>query len=119
MRMRSRRLVSLLLAVFVMFATFPDNMALAFGAEEAAGSHAMASCHEAMAADVGSLSHDHDAPVDAPQAQHGCCAGFMGILSPAVRSPVIPGAREAIAFSPSLHLSTRITGIYRPPRQNA
>ncbi|MDR2031531.1 MAG: hypothetical protein LBP86_04585 [Azoarcus sp.] len=117
--MRSRRLISFLLALFVMFAAIPGNMALAFDAGDAAGSHALASCHEAMAADADALPHDHDAPADVPQVWHGCCVSFVGIVSLAEFSLPGAGARETIAFSPSLRLASRVTGIYHPPRQNA
>ena len=116
--MRARKLFSFLLAVFVLFSTFPGGMVFAAGVVD--GSHAMASCHEAMTPDADSLAGSHhDAPADAPQAQHGCCVGFVGILSPAAFFPVLPGARETVLFLPSLRLASRITGIYRPPRLNA
>ncbi|MDR1229576.1 MAG: hypothetical protein LBK55_11320 [Azoarcus sp.] len=111
-----------------MFATFPGGMASAFSAKKAAGSHTIANCHETMTPSAGSLatghdhdtdSHGHDAPADAPQPQHGCCTGFVGILSVAALSPVIPRARESVLFLPSLRLISRTADIYHPPRQSA
>ncbi|MDR0717186.1 MAG: hypothetical protein LBF50_07210 [Azoarcus sp.] len=128
--MRARKLFSFLLAFFFLFATFPGGMAFAAGAGDADGSHAMAACHEAMALDADSAAAAHDADSharhgpDAPagagaQTQHGCCVGFACIVSLTELSLSLKGARETIAFRPSLRLAARITGIYRPPRQNA
>ncbi|MDR2260940.1 MAG: hypothetical protein LBE06_08465 [Azoarcus sp.] len=126
--MRSRKLLSFLLAFFFLFATFPGGMAFAAGTRDATGSHAMAACHESMALDADSAAahdtgpharHGSDAPAGA-QPQHGCCAGFACIVSLTELSPLpMDGAKEPIAFRPVLRLAARITGIYRPPRQNA
>ncbi|MDR1062840.1 MAG: hypothetical protein LBL48_02715 [Azoarcus sp.] len=110
-----------------MFATFPGGMVFTFSAKEASDSNVMITCHEAMtlgtdpSADHGhdTDSRGHDAPADAPQPQHGCCTGFVGILSMAALSPVIPRVRESVLFLPSLRLISRTADIYHPPRQSA
>jgi hypothetical protein len=121
--MRLRRFLSFLLAFLVMLATFPSNMAFAFGASDASGTPAMAGCHESMTANMDSAAHDtttheqhgHDAPVGA-QAQHGCCAGFVGIVSLTELFLPMESAREITAFRPSLRLAASMASIYRPPR---
>ncbi|MDR1661530.1 MAG: hypothetical protein LBR95_03760 [Azoarcus sp.] len=122
--MRPRQLISFLLSLFVMFATFPANMALASSAEASSGP---AACHGAKAANTDSFAalhdadlheqHERDAPASA-QVQHACCT-VVGILPLMAFSPLIPGAQEIIPFRPSLRLAASITGVYRPPRQNA
>jgi hypothetical protein len=84
--MRPCRFLSLLLAFLVLFASFPDGMALASGAKDRADSHTLsAACHESMTTDAGasiphhghdagsSLHGQHDAPM-AAQAQHDDCS---------------------------------------------
>ncbi|MDR2788846.1 MAG: hypothetical protein LBD06_10935 [Candidatus Accumulibacter sp.] len=131
--MHSRRSL-FLLAFFVLFAAFPGGMAFASGMKGMTGASAAMTmtCHESMTADADASSmtphHGHaadagqqgDDPVSADsQSPSDCCVSFAGILSMTVFSPMLPGAREAIAFSPSLRLAARVAGIYRPPRQYA
>ncbi|MDR0736749.1 MAG: hypothetical protein LBF51_07990 [Zoogloeaceae bacterium] len=85
--MRFPKFFSLLLAFFVMSAAFPGNMALASGARDTNGLHAMsANCHASANADTLPASlvaahdhalhgrHGHDMKIGA-QAQHDDCPG--------------------------------------------
>jgi hypothetical protein len=48
---------------------------------------------------------------------HNCCFSFVGIVSPTGLAIATPRHHDHIPFSPSLRLTTRVEGLYRPPRQ--
>ncbi|MDR3158525.1 MAG: hypothetical protein LBU11_05860 [Zoogloeaceae bacterium] len=146
--MRRQKFLSFLLALFVMSAAFPGNMALASGVKNADESYAntmSADCHETMTADADlfparfAAAHDHDADSsshghDAPMAEqgdcaHGCsdagcasiagCSSFVGLFSLTGFSFFLPSAWKTIPFQLSPHPDACNAGIYHPPRQNA
>lgn len=124
---RARKILSFLLVLSVMSATFPGSAALAFATTGGGGPHIMEGCHEAMTAhadahgqDAASHGQQHDRDdTDSPQSRHDCCTGFVGLVSPTGFFPLLHGARETPLFRPSLRLAANMTGIYRPPRQHS
>jgi hypothetical protein len=87
--MRRSKFFSSLLAFFVLFATFPGGMVVAFQASEARSQETektahddalaagLAVCHHGHDADSHSASHGrHEVSMDAQAAQHGDCSGM-------------------------------------------
>ena len=124
--MRARKYLSLLLVLAIIFAAFPNSVAMAFAATAGGGAHSMENCHRTLAGhadthdDAAAAHGQHDRDdTDPPQTRHDCCIGFVGLLSPTPFPPPVPGAQEPPPFRPSLRLAPYMTDIYRPPRPHA
>lgn len=114
--MRLKKLLTLLVAVCVLFAPVVSNasvsvdLPVAHAQDHKTGGHSetVADCH---------ASHDGFHHSDT-KVSHGCCFSLVGVLSD-IR--LIQAAQETaglIPFNTSLSLASRIEGLYRPPRQH-
>jgi len=54
---------------------------------------------------------------DSSKVSHSCCFSFIGMPSPTELIITTLTRGERIPFNPSLSLSARVEGLYRPPRQ--
>ena len=121
--MRPKKLLSFLLALFVLFSAVSGSAVFGAGMQDA--SSAASDCPMQMQdADSYSLAHDHDAGQNDRQDmggtqpfQHGCCAS-VGLVP--TESFFLPrqGEHAAFVFRSSLHLAAGVADIFRPPRQN-
>jgi hypothetical protein len=119
--MRPGKLLSFLLALFVLFSAVSGSAV--FGVAQDASS---AGCHESLTQDANPHFPTHDAGQNddwqdaggAQPLQHGCCVS-VGLVP--TESFFLPrqGERAAFVFRSSLHLATGVADIFHPPRQNA
>lgn len=115
--MGRKRLIAFLVGLCVLLAPMLSNGAVAAPAsveytqdrQTSDPSREMADCE---------TSHlgDH---TTSGKASHGCCFNFVGIVSAIDLVQPEFNTAERIPFSPSLSLSSRTEGLYRPPRQNS
>ncbi|MDR0634677.1 MAG: hypothetical protein LBF91_06840 [Azoarcus sp.] len=123
--MRARKCLLFLLVLSIVFAAFPNSVAMAFAATAGDGAHTMENCQGTLAGHTDRHGDDAASPgqhdrhdTDSPQTRHDCCISFVGLISPPPLSPPVHGAQEPLLFRPSLRLAPHMTDIYRPPRQH-
>lgn len=112
--MTLRKLLTLLVAVCVLFAPVVSNAAVPADVAVTHTQDQTAACHTADA----QASHDgiHHS---GSKVSHSCCAAFVGIVPNATLVYAAQGTDGLIPFNPSLSLISRIEGLYRPPRQTS
>lgn len=116
-RMGRKRLIAFLVGFCVLLAPMLSSGVVVVPASVEYAQDRQPSNHSIEMADCES-SHlgDH---TTSGKASHGCCFNFVGILSATDLVQPELNTGERIPFSPSLSLSSRTEGLYRPPRQNS
>ena len=115
--MKLRKLLSILVALCVLFAPVVSNASVSVDVPVAHTQDHKADCHTVTDCHT-SQSHDgmHHS---SSKVSHSCCAAFVGIVSDSNQVHVAQATDGLIPFNPSLSLISRIEGLYRPPRQNS
>lgn len=115
--MSFKKLLTLLVAFSVLFAPVVSNAAVFVDIPVAQTQDHKADCHT-VAPDDCHASHDN-AHHSGSKVSHGCCFSFVGIVPDMNMIHAAQGSEGFIPFNPSLSLSARIEGLYRPPRQHS
>lgn len=113
--MSFKKLLTLLVALCVLFAPVVSNAAVSVDIPAAYTQDHKADCHT-VAPDDCHASHDN-AHHSGAKVSHGCCFSFVGIVPDMNLIQAAQSSEGLIPFNPSLSLSSRIEGLYRPPRQ--
>ena len=115
--MSVKKLLTLLVALCVLFAPVVSNAVVSVEMPVAHTQDHTSDCHMLVVADC-HASHDtaHHSGV---KVSHGCCFSFVGIVPDMNLLQAAQSSKELIPFSSSLSLSSRIEGLYRPPRQRS
>ena len=113
--MSFKKLLTLLVAFCVLFAPVVSNAAVSVDIPAAYTQDHKADCHT-VAADDCHASHDNT-HYSGAKVSHGCCFSFVGIVPDINLIQAAQVSEGLIPFSPLLTLSSRIEGLYRPPRQ--
>jgi len=113
--MSLRKLLTLLVTMCVLFAPVVSNAAVSVDIPGAHTQDHKADCHT-VAPDDGHAPHDN-AHHSGAKVSHGCCFNFVGIVPDMNMIQAAQSSEGLIPFNPSLSLSSRIEGLYRPPRQ--
>ena len=109
--MSHKKLVVFLVGLCVLLAPVLGNTALLLPAPSVLAHDHAADCHSTKSGDS---THSNSAKVT-----HSCCFNFVGSLSVVSLIHPLQGTSEIIPFNPSLSLTSRIEGLFRPPRQNS
>jgi hypothetical protein len=115
--MNLRKLLSILVALCVLFAPVVSNASVSVDIPVVHTQDHKTDCHTAKDCHS-SQSHDgmHHS---GSKVSHGCCVAFVGIVPDLNLLHAAQAADGLIPFNPSLSLISRIEGLYRPPRQNS
>ena len=113
--MSLKKFLTLLVAFFVLFAPVVSNAAVSVNIPVAHTQDHTADCHM-VALDDCHASHEN-AHHSGAKVSHGCCFSFVGIVPDMNLIQAAQSSEGLIPFNPSLSLSSRIEGLYRPPRQ--
>ena len=113
--MSFKKILTLLLALCVLFAPVVSNAVVSMDIPVAHTLDHKADCHT-VAPDDCHASHDN-AHHSGAKVSHGCCFSFVGIVPDMNLIQAAQSSEGLIPFNPSLSLSSRIEGLYRPPRQ--
>lgn len=109
-----KKLLTLLVALCVLFAPMVSNAAVYVDIPVAHTQDNNFERHTVTSDDC-HASHDN-AHHSGAKVSHGCCFSFVGIVPEIATIQATQSSKELIPFSPSLSLSSRIEGLYRPPR---
>lgn len=109
--------MTLLVALSVLFAPVVSNAAVSLDVPVAHTQDLNPDCHTVVVDDCHG-SHDN-AHRSGAKTSHSCCFSLVGIVPDITPLQPVQSSREIIPFSPSLSLSSRIEGLYRPPRQRS
>ena len=112
-----KQLLTLLVAMCVMFAPVVSNAGVSVDVPVAHMQNHKTDCHTVVIADC-QASHDGIHHSDT-KVSHGCCFSFVGMLPGTNLLQSAQGSEEVIPFNTSLSLAARIEGLYRPPRQHS
>lgn len=115
--MSVKKLVTLLVALCVLFAPVVSNAVVSVEMPVVHTQDHKSDCHTLVVSDC-HASHDN-AHHSGAKGSHGCCFSFVGIVPDMGLIQAAQSSKELIPFSPSLSLSSRIEGLYRPPRQRS
>ena len=110
-----RKILTILVAMCVLFAPVVSNAAVSVDLSVAHTQDHKVDCHT-IAPDDCHASHDK-AHHSGAKVSHSCCFSFVGIVPDIAPIQATQSLKELIPFNPSLSLSSRIEGLYRPPRQ--
>ena len=113
--MRLKKFLALLAVLCVMFAPVVSNAAFSMDIPVAYTQEHKADCHTQAASD-GHATHDGAHHSDA-KISHGCCFSFVGMLPDTKQPQSTQDPNGLIPFNPTLSLTARTEGLYRPPRQ--
>jgi hypothetical protein len=124
---RIKKLITLLVAICVMLAPVASNASVVADisvstATTTAASHQGHNDHDdcpILSATDSDITHDsiqHDTH-HGTKLSHNCCFSFVGIVPPTQLLVTDFSLGEHIWFTPVLRLTTRVEGLYRPPRQ--
>jgi hypothetical protein len=114
-KMNLRKLLSILVALCVLFAPVVSNASVSVDIPMAHTQDHKADCHTVKDCHT-SQSHD-EMHHSGSKASHSCCAAFVGIVPDSNLVHAAQASDGLISFNPSLSLISRIEGLYRPPRQ--
>lgn len=113
--MSLRKLLTLLVTVCVLFAPVVSSAAVSMDIPVAHTQDHKADYHT-VAPDDCHAAHDN-AHHSGAKVSHGCCFSFVGIVPDMNMIQAAQSSEGLIPFNPLLSLSSRIEGLYRPPRQ--
>ena len=109
--MLHKKLIVFLIGLCVLLAPVLSNVTLLLPVPTAHAHDQAVDCHFTKSGDS---SHSNS-----PKVTHSCCFNFVGSLSATNLIQPLQGISEIIPFNPSLSLTSRIEGLFRPPRQNS
>ena len=115
--MSLKKLLTILVALCVMFAPVVSNAVTSVDVPVVHVQDHKVDCHTVVVADC-HATHDGAHHSDT-KVSHGCCFSFVGMLPDTNLLQSAQGSEGLIPFNPSLSLSARIEGLYRPPRQHS
>ena len=110
-----KRLFTILVSLCVLFAPVVSNAAVSVDIPVAHTQDHKADCHTVVLDDC-HASQDN-AHHSGAKLTHSCCFSFVGIVPGMNPIQAAQSTEGLIPFNPSLSLSSRIEGLYRPPRQ--
>ena len=110
-----KKLIALLVGLCVLLAPVLSNAAVYMPAAVVHTQDHHADCHSVKAVDCHETQMSGHSTTT--KATHSCCFNFVAILATTRFIESSHSSSEFIPFNPSMSLSSRVEGLYRPPRQ--